>query len=34
MLLSENAVEDYSSMIIDLKHLACLLFTAHMGVIC
>ena len=35
VLLSENAAEDYSSMIIDLKHLACLLlFTAHMAIIC
>lgn len=34
-LLSENAVEECSSVIIDLKHLACrLLFTAHMAIIC
>lgn len=29
VLLSENAAEDYSSMIIDLKHLACHLFLLH-----
>ena len=34
MLLPENPAEDYGSLIIDLKPLACLRFTAHMALIC